>query len=67
YIAIVSYWVIGLPSGYLFAFVLDMGPEGIWIGFVFGLTTAAISFLYRFHRRSKTLFPDQNNAQTPSH
>ena len=55
YIAIFSYWVVGLPSGYLFAFVLDMGPQGVWLGFVFGLTTAACSFLYRFYRHGNRL------------
>jgi MATE family multidrug resistance protein len=55
YIAIFSYWIVGLPSGYLFAFVLGMGAEGVWLGFVFGLTTAACSFLYRFYRHSNRL------------
>ncbi len=63
YIAIVSYWIIGLPAGYIFAFVVGMGPEGVWTGFVFGLTTAAVAFLYRFHRKSKTLFPSKEEDQ----
>jgi MATE family multidrug resistance protein len=66
YIAIVSYWIIGLPAGYVFAFVIGMGPAGVWIGFVFGLTTAAVAFLYRFHRKSNSLFPPRSDNQPPS-
>ncbi|MCB2204075.1 MATE family efflux transporter [bacterium] len=62
YIAIFSYWVIGLPSGYIFAFVFDMGVKGVWLGFVFGLTTAAISFQYRFHRQSRRMAAAQRQA-----
>jgi MATE family multidrug resistance protein len=56
FIAVFAYWVIGLPSGYVFGFVLDMGAQGIWLGFVAGLSTAAFAFLIRFHRHSKGLF-----------
>lgn len=52
-----AYWVVGVPSGYMLAFVLDMGPQGIWMGFVCGLTTAAVSFHIRFHRLSRRRFP----------
>lgn len=46
--AALSYWGLGLPASYLFAFVLDWGATGVWIGFVFGLSAAWISMSYRF-------------------
>lgn len=42
----IAYWVLGLPSGYLLAetnFIVEkMGVYGYWIGFIIGLTSAAI-------------------------
>lgn len=49
-ITFISYWLVGLTVGYLLGvtnIVVDMlGPAGFWIGFIIGLTTAAI-FLYK--------------------
>ncbi|WP_068984172.1 MATE family efflux transporter [Lysinibacillus xylanilyticus] len=45
--AIISYWVIGLPVGYTLASHTDFGPFGYWIGLVAGLTTGAITLLIR--------------------
>ncbi|WP_374966738.1 MATE family efflux transporter [Lysinibacillus sp. RS5] len=45
--AIISYWVIGLPVGYMLATHTDFGPFGYWIGLVAGLTTGAITLLIR--------------------
>ena len=50
-IAFLSYIVVILPIGYLFAFPLGMGPEGVWLGFVFGLGVAAL-LLNRRYRHS---------------
>lgn len=49
FIAIVAYWLIGVPMSYLLAFKAGLGPVGVWMGFVAGLTTAALAFVYRFH------------------
>jgi len=45
--AIISYWVIGLPVGYALATHTDLGPFGYWTGLVAGLTTGAITLLIR--------------------
>lgn len=45
--AIISYWVIGLPIGYVLATHTNFGPFGYWIGLVAGLTTGAITLLIR--------------------
>lgn len=50
--ATISYWIIGLPAGYLFAFTFELGANGLWLGLVVGLTAAAISLMWRFWRKS---------------
>lgn len=50
YIAFFSYIVINIPIGYLLAFHLGMGPGGLWIGFIFGLTSAAVLLIRRFRQ-----------------
>lgn len=46
--AFVSYLLINLPVGYLCAFPLGMGASGLWIGFIFGLSVAAVLYLRRY-------------------
>ena len=48
--AFISYIVINLPVGYLCAFVLGIGAPGLWIGFIFGLSVAAILYYRRYRR-----------------
>ena len=45
YLAIISYWIIGLPIGYLLSFHYYFGPQGIWLGLVLGLGSACV-FLF---------------------
>ncbi|WP_213423061.1 MATE family efflux transporter [Bhargavaea massiliensis] len=45
--AIISYWVIGLPVGYMIANNTDLGPFGYWIGLITGLTAGAITLSIR--------------------
>lgn len=49
--AIVSYWLIGLPVGYFLGFVAGWGGVGIWLGLTAGLACACISMQHRFWRR----------------
>lgn len=51
----VAYWIIALPIGYTLAFPLDMGPSGIWLGLLLGLTLTASAMVVRFHRLSKKI------------
>lgn len=57
--AFVSYWIIGLPSGYLLAFHLGMGPIGIWFGLLFGLVCVSIMLTWRFEILSARFLPTQ--------
>lgn len=47
--AIVSYWVLGLPIGYMMANFTNFGPYGYWIGLITGLTVGAITLALRLH------------------
>lgn len=51
--AFIAYFLISLPSGYLFAFVFDMGLTGIWYSYPLGLTSAGIMFYWRFRKRMR--------------
>lgn len=52
-IAFVSYWLLMMPGAYFLCFELGWGISGIWIGFIGGLTFAAILLLYRFNQQTK--------------
>lgn len=45
--ACISYWVIGLPSGYYMASYTPLGASGYWIGLILGLAVSAISLSIR--------------------
>lgn len=45
----VSYWVIGLPLGYLLDAVTALGPFAYWIGLITGLAVGAVTLLGRLH------------------
>lgn len=52
-ITFVSYWVIGLPIGYLLGIHLGLGVTGVWYGLVCGLMSASVMLFLRFQRISK--------------
>ena len=54
-ITFISYWIVGLPIGYLLGFNFEHGVQGVWIGLLLGLTTSAILLTLRFNSRSKHL------------
>lgn len=54
-ITLVAYWMIGLPSSYIFAFKLGLGVQGIWYGLSIGLTVTAILLFLRFNYVSKKI------------
>ncbi len=53
YITLVAYWLCGLPAGMVLGLtdwlVPAMGPHGFWIGFLIGLTVAALMLLWRLN------------------
>lgn len=58
FITFISYWIISLPIGYILSITNlitthPMGPSGFWIGFIIGLTVAAILVLLRIVKIQK--------------
>ena len=51
WIAFVAYFIVSLPLGYLFGFILNLGLTGVWMAFPFGLTTAGVLYWRRFTKR----------------
>lgn len=52
-LAIVGYWIIGLPIAYVLGFILDWRGIGIWIGLAAGLAFAAVVLVARFAMRER--------------
>ncbi|WP_195570627.1 MATE family efflux transporter [Paenibacillus sp. 1001270B_150601_E10] len=55
-IAFLSYWVIGLPSGYALAAFTSLDAYGYWIGLIVGLAIGAVGLFSRLaviERRAK--------------
>jgi MATE family multidrug resistance protein len=50
-LAIFGYWCVGFPASVVFAFWLDLGGRGVWMGLAVGLTVVAVLAVWRFHRR----------------
>jgi multidrug resistance protein, MATE family len=42
FMSLISYWVIGLPLGYILATYTNMGAYGYWVGLIAGLAVGAI-------------------------
>lgn len=55
YLALLSYWVVGLPLGYLLAQLTPLGPYGYWIGLISGLASGAVLLYLRLIHIQKKL------------
>ncbi len=62
-ITAIAYWGIGFPLSYTLGFHLHWGAPGLWIGFIAGLTMAAILLNWRFANTLKRL---ESVAPTPA-
>jgi MATE family multidrug resistance protein len=60
FITFLSYWVIGIPVGYVLGFHFGLGVDGIWYGLTFGLLAASILLFIRFQNRTKKLLNSSN-------
>jgi MATE family multidrug resistance protein len=43
-----GYWVVGIPVAYVLGIWAGYGGQGIWMGLVFGLSTAGVLLMWRF-------------------
>jgi MATE family multidrug resistance protein len=64
-INVVSYWFVGLSLGYYLTFAGGMGPAGMWIGLIAGLTVGAVLLTVRFFRHSARLVNALPGAPAP--
>lgn len=58
----ISYWIIGLPVGYLLGFTFGYGVYGVWLGLLLGLTASAIMLALRFNHVSIILAEQDENV-----
>ncbi|GHV00602.1 MATE family efflux transporter [Bacteroidia bacterium] len=54
-VAVVAYVLLNLPVGYALAFKVDLGVNGVWLGFAFGLSCAAFLLNRRYRRQMRKL------------
>ena len=54
-VTLISYWLLALPLGYVFAFSFDLGALGIWMGFACGLFIAASLLFWRLNYKTLSL------------
>lgn len=59
--SLLSYWVIGLPLGYVLAKFTNLGPFGYWIGLIAGLAVGAICLTSRLLYIQKKI--DKNSTE----
>jgi MATE family multidrug resistance protein len=48
YTTMIAYWVIGLPTSYIVGIHFKMGAVGVWIGYLAGLSAAALMLFARY-------------------
>jgi len=51
-VALLAYWAVALPLGYVMGFVLKLGPVGVWTALLLGLSIVAGVLLLRFRRET---------------
>ena len=52
-IAVLGYWICGLPTSYILGFEFGLEGQGIWIGLATGLAVTALALTVRFVRREE--------------
>ncbi|MEG0467159.1 MAG: MATE family efflux transporter [Mucinivorans sp.] len=62
YFAIGTYLLVGLPVGYICSVTLDLGPYGVWVGFIASLTVLAGLYFIEFRSKIRRLIQHTTNA-----
>ncbi|MFD1037606.1 MATE family efflux transporter [Virgibacillus byunsanensis] len=60
--AFISYWIIGLPTGWLLANYTALEPFGYWVGIIVGLSCGAIALLFRLLYLQKKYVAIEENS-----
>ena len=64
-ISLSCYWGIGLPLGYVAAFVWNWGAVGVWIGLAVALACAAVALVLRFRNRTADIGQPRRREEAP--
>jgi MATE family multidrug resistance protein len=48
FFAFFAYLIVGIPTSYILTFKMNLGPQGIWFGYLAGLGLAGILFYFRY-------------------
>ena len=59
---IIAYFPIALPVSYVAGFVLELGPQGIWLGYMVGLLLVGVQLLTRYRWKVKKLLQQSDRA-----
>ncbi len=60
YIALLSYYVVCIPLGYVCAHIFNLGPQGVYIGLTVGLIMSSILYVKRFKKLITKLINSSN-------
>ena len=55
WITMIAYWVIAFPVGVYLSRYTNIGPAGVWIGLIVGLSIACVLLLLRLYQNNKKL------------
>ncbi|MBS4209853.1 MATE family efflux transporter [Bacillus sp. FJAT-50079] len=61
--ALISFWIIGLPVGFVLANYTELGPYGYWLGLIIGLAVGAITLSLRLRFIQKKYIAAIKNEQ----
>ena len=61
-ITLSAYWLIALPAAYWLGFRMELGPNGVWIGYGMGIFIAAIALQLRLWMKTRSC-----TIETPIH
>ncbi len=50
WLAILGFWILGVPLGAILTFVVDLGVVGLWWGFAIGVYLTSIFGIWCLHR-----------------
>jgi multidrug resistance protein, MATE family len=62
-VSLIAYWLISLPLGYIFGFLLNWGAAGVWAGYGAGLAIASallVRRLWKVTSGSSTSFDNES-------
>lgn len=51
FLGLLSFWIVGIGSGYIFGFIWGYGAQGLWWGLALGIAISAILLQWRLRRR----------------